>query len=305
MLRCETMNANQPEIDVLCVGHACYDLIFQVDHHPLADEKCFAEQHYACGGGPAANAAIAISRQGFNAAFAGYLGQDIYGDRHLLEFTTENVDSRLLVRGDNPTPISVILVKPDGQRALVNYKGDTRPLPKQSIDFTILPFKTVLFDGHEPGISTELVEYCRQQNIPTVLDAGSAHTGTLALMDKVDYLICSEKFARHFADTVEQSLKILAKNAPVTAITLGERGLIWQSAEQQGHLPAFPVKAIDTTGAGDAFHGAFAAAITAGKDLIESLRYASAAGALCCTKIGARTGLPWQREVNDLLCKSN
>ncbi len=304
MLICQRMKTNTSKIDVLCVGHACYDLIFQVDHQPMADEKIFAERHYACGGGPAANAAVAVSRLGFKAAFAGFLGNDIYGDRHLLELTHDNVDTRLLIRGDNPTPVSVILVKPDGQRTLVNYKGDTHPLPRQSIDFTRLRFNTVLFDGHEPGISIELAEFCQAHAIPTVLDAGSVHTGTLALMDKVDYLICSEKFARHFAQNAEQALEILAKHAAVVVITQGEQGLVWQHASQQGHLPAFPVQAIDTTGAGDAFHGAFAAAITSGSDLLESLRYASAVGALCCTKIGARTGLPRQDEVSSFLDKS-
>jgi sulfofructose kinase len=295
------MNTDSASIDVLCVGHACYDLIFQVNHHPQADEKIFAEQHHACGGGPAANAAVAVSRLGFKAAFAGYLGNDLYGDQHRIEFTEEQVDTQLLIRGNNPTPVSVVLVKPDGKRALVNYKVDTLPLPKQSLDFSQLQCKTVLFDGHEAEISLELAEFCQKNAIPMVLDAGSVHPGTLALMDKVDYLICSEKFAHHFAETAEQALNILAKHAPVVVITQGEQGLIWKNNVQEGYLPAFPVKAIDTTGAGDAFHGAFAAAITDNKPLIESLRYASAVAALCCTKIGARTGLPHRNEVNAFL----
>jgi len=295
------MNTNPIDIDVLCVGHACYDLIFQVDHHPAADEKIFAEQHQACGGGPTANGAVAVSRLGFKAAFAGFLGTDLYGDRHLSEFQQENIDTTLLIRGHQPTPVSIILVKPDGTRALVNYKGETRPLSRHSLDFTRLDFKTVLFDGHEPEISVELATYCTQQQIPMVLDAGSIHKGTLALMDKVDYLVCSEKFARQFAGTPEAALSILAEKAPVVIITLGQDGLIWKTATQQGQFRAFNITAMDTTGAGDAFHGAFSAAIADNMRLDDALYYASATGALCCTKIGARTGLPDGNELTQFL----
>jgi len=295
------MNSNASHIDVLSVGHACYDLIFQIDHHPATDEKIFAEQHHSCGGGPAANAAIAVSRLGYKAAFAGYLGNDFYGDQHVQELRQDNVNYQLLARGDNPTPVSVILVKPDGKRALINYKGQTKALAQGSVDFNHLRFKTVLFDGHEPHISVELAEYCKRHAIPTVLDAGSAHTGTLDLMNRVDYLVCSEKFARHFANSPEQALKILSQHAAVVIITLGEHGLIWQNHNQHGRLPAFEVNAIDTTGAGDAFHGAFAAAIAQKTPFLDTLHYASAVAALCCTKIGARTGMPTKTEVEAFL----
>ncbi len=295
------MNSNTSTLDVLCAGHACYDLIFQVDHHPAADEKIFAEQHHACGGGPAANAAIAVSRLGFTAAFAGYLGNDFYGDNHLQEFRQNQVNCQWLIRGDNPTPISAILVKPDGKRALINYKGNSQPLPSNSLTFHPANFKVALFDGHQPHLSVELAAYCRQHAIATMLDAGSVHPGTLSLMNKVDYLVCSEKFARHFAAEPEQALTMLHQHAPVVVITLGERGLIWRNNDQQGQMPAFAVNAIDTTGAGDAFHGAFAAAIADKQPFLEALRFASAVAALCCTKIGARTGLPLRREVNAFL----
>jgi sulfofructose kinase len=79
-------------------------------------------------------------------------------------------------------------------------------------------------------------------------------------------------------------------------ITLGEQGLIWRRGNEQGRLSAYPVLAIDTTGAGDAFHGAFAAALAVGMDWQPLLRYASAAGALCCMQMGARLGLPDKQE---------
>ncbi|NOT83679.1 MAG: carbohydrate kinase, partial [Methylococcaceae bacterium] len=182
--------------------------------------------------------------------------------------------------------------KPDGKRALINYKGACKALAADSIDFSSIQPKVILFDGHEPYISVPLTERARREGIPSVLDAGSVHEGTLALMHRVDYLACSEKFAQQYAGDVETALARLAELAPNVIITLSERGLIWQRGQERGALSAFAVTALDSTGAGDAFHGALAAGIVAGLPWQALLRYASAAGALCCTKMGAREGLP-------------
>ncbi|MEY3288629.1 MAG: hypothetical protein RLZZ419_871 [Pseudomonadota bacterium] len=283
-------------IDVLCVGHASYDLVFSVDHHPAEDEKISAEGLVSCGGGPAANAAVTVAKLGFKSAFAGYLGQDIYGEKHYQELLQYGVHTDLIIRDTAPTPLSTVLVKPNGKRALINYKGKTSPLPSKAIDFSSITSKVILFDGHEPQLSLSLLKAIRNESIPTVLDAGSVHEGTLALMKRVNYLVCSEKFARQFAGDEETALTRLAKVSSTVVITLGERGLIWQRGQERGILPAFSVNAIDTTGAGDAFHGAFAAAITSKMNWLKVLRYASAAGALCCTKMGARSGLPSKEE---------
>lgn len=291
-------------VDVLCVGHAAYDLIFAVAQHPDADEKMLADDFSACGGGPAANAAMCVAKLGYRAAFAGFLGKDLYGEKHLHEFIQAGVNTQLILRGTSPTPLSTIIVKPDGKRALINYKGETRALAAGTLDFLGMHPKVLLFDGHEPYLSLSLVERARRDSIPTVLDAGSVHEGTLALMTCVDYLACSEKFAQHYAGDVDTALKRLAKLAPNVIITLGEKGLIWQRGIERGTLPAFTVTALDTTGAGDAFHGALAAAIADELPWLEMLRYASAAGALCCTKMGARQGLPSQADHAALLSRA-
>lgn len=297
------MNHTPPAIDVLCIGHASYDLVFSVPHHPGPDEKTVADGLIGCGGGPAANAAVTAAKLGFSAGFCGYLGNDVYGDSHLKELRVHGVDTRLIVRGDSPTPLSAILVKPNGKRALINYKGETQALSANSVDFNAIEPKVVLFDGHEPQLSLALLEKVSAKHVPTVLDAGSLHEGTRALLDKVDYLVCSEKFALQYAGDELTALSRLAKLAPVVVITLGERGLIWRRESESGCLSAPPIKAIDTTGAGDAFHGAFVAALSAGMEWNEVLRYASAAGAYCCTQMGARPGLPTREQHQNLLTK--
>jgi sulfofructose kinase len=292
-------------VDVLCVGHACYDLVFGVDHHPDADEKAFAGNFTSCGGGPAANAAVTVSRLGLKSAFAGYLGSDFFGRQHLEEFSREKVNTDLIVRGDSPTPLSAILVKPDGRRTVVNYKGATAPLDAASIDFSECRTQVILFDGHEPEVSLALMEAIKGRGISTVLDAGSVHRGSLKLLEQVDYAVVSEKFARECTgknDPLQAALK-LGQLAPAVVITLGKAGLVWRHKDANGRLPAFSVDSVDSTGAGDAFHGAFAAGLAYGKPWDDLLAYASAVGALCCTNYGARPAIPTAKDVAGFLKK--
>ena len=285
-------------VDVLCVGHASYDLIFTVNDHPKSDEKVFANDFFGCGGGPAANAAVQIARLGGTSAFAGYLGNDLYGEKHLHEFVESGVDVSLIIRGDLPTPLSTIIVKPDGERCLINYKGQTQPLLESAIDFSSITSKVILLDGHEPHISMALTDYAKKYNIPVVLDAGSLNPSTLALLSKVDYAVCSEKFALQFTGDVDVALQEISGMAPTVVITLGEKGLIWKKGNKQGRLKALSIEAIDTTGAGDAFHGAFAFGVASNMAWDELLQFSSIAGSLCCQKIGARLGLAHLSEVH-------
>ena len=289
--------------DVLCVGHACFDLIFAVREQPGADEKCVADALVSSGGGPAANAAVTVARLGLRAAFAGYLGKDAWGEQHFQEFRKEGVNTDLIVRGSAPTPLAAILVKPDGKRTVINYHGETGCLPKDSLDFSGINAGVFLFDGHQPWLSLALAEAARQAGIPTILDAGSVHAGTRALADQVDTLACSEKFAREYTGLTDPQRAAARLNelATTAIVTLGRDGLVWSKAGAIRHLPAFEVEAVDSTGAGDVFHGALAVGLSEGQPWEESLRFASAAAALSCTRRGARSGIPTRAEVREFL----
>jgi len=291
------------KLDVLCVGHAAYDLIFSVEKHLLADEKASASKFVSCGGGPAANAAVTIARLGGKSAFAGYLGKDLYGEKHHSEFLKDNVCTDFISRGTAPTPVSSIWVKADGQRSIVNYRKDTPFIDSHGIEKYPCSPTVLLFDGHEPLISVPLALHARRYHSPTVLDAGSVHKGTLALMNQVDYLLASERFAKDYTghSDMNEALRILSEKAPTTLITLGEKGLLWSHEGQTGSFPAYAVDAVDTTGAGDAFHGAFAYALAQKFDWNESLRYSSAVAALCCCHYGARLGMPSKTQVYEFL----
>ena len=280
-------------LDLLCVGHASYDISMAMPHHPEPDEKCVADAMQLAGGGPAANAAVCVARLGGRAGFCGYLGNDLFGEAHVREFLAEGVDISNLVRGADATPVSQILAKPDGRRSVVNYKGDTAFLGSDAVRLSKPP-KVMLFDGHEPLLSMSLCRWAKEHGVITVLDAGSLHQGTRELATEVDFLVASEKFARHYSETDELSIALqrLSKHCEHVVITQGDAGLIWSCNGESGKMNAFKVDAVDSTGAGDAFHGAFALALARDMAWPELLRFASAAGALTCTKLGARRALP-------------
>ena len=295
-------------MDVVCVGHACYDLIFQVPHHPSEDEKLSSSAHLACGGGPAANAAVAIARLGLSTKFIGYLGNDLYGGSHLAELESAGVNTQQIQRGSNATPVATIIVKPNGTRSVINYTEASTILPANHATLNSNhPPSVLLVDGHQPKISAHLIKQAKQLGIASILDAGSLHTGTQQLMSEVDYLAASEKFARQLTKQNDphlalEQMRSLAENV---IITCGERGLIWAQGKRSDTLPAFAVQAIDSTGAGDAFHGGLATALSSQQPWEDALIYASAVAALCCTKMGARPGMPTHTEVTEFLKKSH
>lgn len=296
---------NVTPVDVLCVGAGTYDLVYSVDRHPKPDEKIRASSFIGCGGGPAANGAVTVARLGLQAAFAGYLGKDIFGNAHLEELQKAGVNTDFVARGVYSSALSVVIVKPDGSRSLVNYRKPESFLAPGTVDFSTVDPRVILFDGHEPRISPDLARSARARGIITVLDAGSIHGGTQELAGLVDYLVCSENFGLDFTGETdeERALARLSSYAPNVIITLGVRGLVWKNVTGSGRLPAYRAMAVDTTGAGDVFHGALAACLSQEMAWLSSLRYASAAGALCCMKIGARLGIPTKGEVEEFLAR--
>lgn len=176
------MDYDATSVDVLCVGQASYDLVFGVDHHPADDEKCIASSHFSCGGGPAANAAVTVARLGLKSAFIGFTSTDVFGEKQRQELLIENVNTEYIAIGDKPSPTSSIYVKPNGNRTVVNFKDKTNYLPSEFVhDVNLVP-RVLLFDGHEPHISTELIRIMKFMKVPSLLDAGSVNEGTKPLL---------------------------------------------------------------------------------------------------------------------------
>lgn len=295
-------------VDVLSVGFACIDINFVTKTHPARREKVKSHQMNACGGGPASNAALTIARLGGKTRFHGYIGDDGFGRAHVRELHTDGVLIDTILRGKAPTPIASITIKPDGARSIVSYRDPKAVSKEDSISLKQHPAKALLLDGHQAALSIRLAKEARTLGIPIILDAGSINEGTEALHNQADYLVASAKFAYHLTGITDpyRALEAMKGNAPFWAVTSGADGIYWQTDKSTTplHMEAFKIEARDTTGAGDAFHGAFALGVAQNLPIVENIRRASACGALTCLRIGARNSLPTLREVENLMTSS-
>ena len=300
--------------DVLCIGHAAYDLSVFVDGYPTENSKCETHELLEACGGPAANAAYLLSSWGIRSAFAGLVGDDVYGRRIRDEFNAIGTDVSLLeLRPGHATPLSMILInRLNGSRTIVNRKLKGATLKLQPGQLAGLSPAVLLFDGHELEASLMALEAFPAAI--SILDAGSWREGTEVLAGKVQYLAASERFAlqatgladlrsdesRH--ECIRQLRDQFATN---TIVTLGEKGLIVDDGCGFRPLPAFPALAVDSTAAGDIFHGALAFGIAQSLPLWESLRLASMAASLSVRMPGGRASIPSLQRVTETLARAH
>jgi sulfofructose kinase len=295
-------------LDVLCIGHAACDVSLFVDHYPQENTKCETHESLEACGGPAANAAWLLSSWGLRAGFAGLVGDDVQGRRTLDEFAAAGTDVSLLeLRPGHATPLSVILInRQNGSRTIINRKTLGESLSLDAAALRPLSPRVLLFDGHE--LEASLAALQAFPDAISILDAGSWREGTTVLAGKVDYLAASERFAsqatgmvglRHKSDLRQCLDKLRGQFGTCTIVTLGERGLIFDAGEGFHELPPFQADTVDTTAAGDIFHGAFAYAVADSMPLIEALRFASMTASLSVRKPGGRSSIPTQAEVRE------
>jgi sulfofructose kinase len=235
------------------------------------------------------------------AAFAGYLSGDVFGTLHRAELENEGVDLAFTSSGNAPMRVSTIVVKPGGARSIVHHAVD----PNQADPAAVEPgwrARVVLFDGYEARLARAVLE-SRPADALTVLDAGSVREGTLLLAGRVDHLVASRVFATSFTgcDDPMDACRALLESAPTAVVTLGADGAVWaRRGGEAGRVAAVPVAAVDTTGAGDAFHAGYAAGLARRLPFDAVLRLASLCGAAACRMVGARPGMPRSEELEGL-----
>ncbi len=291
------------EVELLSIGLASYDISLFVDEFPRENSKHEIYEMIEQGGGPAANAAYLLSLWGVRCAFAGLVGSDLHGQRILDEFDRAGTDLGLTeIRTLHTTAVSVILVNSkNGSRTIVNRKAAAGTLQLSTAGLQEISPRMLLFDGHELEASLSALDAF--PNAISMLDAGSLRPGTEALAGKVSFLVAAERFALQvsglpdLASEAAQSecLYSLRKKAcagAVIVVTLGSRGLIYEKAGALRHASACAVRAIDTTGAGDIFHGAFAYCVLHGLSLEATLKFATVAAGLSVQKRGGRQSIP-------------
>lgn len=291
---------------VLCIGQATWDLCFVVDGYPAENSKAETKLLIESGGGPAANAAWLLASWGVPTALAAAMGDDDYGRRALGELQQAGVTCRLVeLQPGCQTPVSAIITnRSNGSRTIINRKPAN--LAWSGELFPGLSPGLLLFDGHE--LAASLAAMRAFPSAITVLDAGSLRDGTRELASRVNYLVCSQRFtaqitgepavSAHWQECVRRVREL---NRGVAVVTLGEQGVAFDDGHGQGRLPVLPVKAADTTAAGDVFHGAFAYGLLQEMSLSDTLRLAITAAGLSVQRFGGRPSVPKLEQVRDAM----
>jgi sulfofructose kinase len=281
---------------VICLGLSALDRIWRVQA-PFSggSEKIRAGEHLTEPGGMAANAAVAVARLGGRASFWGRGGDDDAGRVMSEAFTVEGVDVgcfRLFEGGSSS--VSGIIVDQAGERQIVNFRGSF-PTDPAWLPLSTLDADCVLADPRWPEGAVALFTKAREQGIPTVLDGDVADAEIFErLLPLTDHAIFSEPGLSGFAGpNVGPALeRATSFGSRMVAVTRGKDGVTWREDGVTHELPALGVWAIDTTAAGDVFHGAYAFAIGAQLKIRDSMSFASAAAALKCTRAGGRAAIP-------------
>lgn len=323
-----------PGPTITVVGSVNMDLVVGVPRHPAPGETLIGSDYVTHPGGKGANQAVAAARLGAQVRFVGRVGSDAFGDELRTTLQSDEVDVTHLGVSKGSSGVAFIQVDERGQNSIVvspgaNFAVTTADLADEAFEGSSalvlqleVPLEVVLAAARK----------ARSQGMAVILNLAPAERLTKMQLQDVTHLVVNEYEAGLLLGTpsftvtadAEGAAKRLLELAPQVVVTLGDQGAAWACKEESGQItsgsePAFSVKAVDTTAAGDSFTGAFALAVgrasaekgdaesAAGEsadpvaDMVEAVRFASAAGAIATTKHGAQPSLPRLQEVERML----
>ncbi|QIG96745.1 MULTISPECIES: sugar kinase [unclassified Bradyrhizobium] len=293
---------------ILCIGLPVRDLTFRVNVPARGSKENATHFDEICGGN-ALNAAIGIVRLGGRASICGPMGDSREtSSRYIFDkLGEEGIETNHLIHMPNlVTPISAIMIDATGERTIVTFRDpELWKVKLPPTELLLEDCAAILTESRCAPFCTELCAEAVRRGIPVVVDVDRAMSMREGLLTASSHLVFSSEPLQETADVTDdgQALQKLAKLTPsFLAGTRGPMGTIWLN--EQGELdetPAFPVHTVDTLGAGDVFHGAFALAITEQQELRQALRFASAAAALKCTRFGGAYAAPQRAEVEAFL----
>ena len=287
------------EIQVIGLGQACVDYLGPVPSYPQEDGKVELSDLFIRCGGPASTSLVTLSRLGIMTSFLGSVSDDPFGVKIIENLKKEKVDITLLkiTPGYTSQFAFIAVSKKDGTRTIFWHKGSVPHLKPEDVDIRGFPNARILhIDSLMIEASVEAAKQAKAIGMTVVMDGGTMRQGTRELVGLVDILIASETFATPLVGSEashEMALHTLRDLGPKqVVITLGAKGSIGLDRQEIVRQEAFKVKAVDTTGAGDVYHGAYIYGILQGWELRECMRFASAAAALKCKEMGAQSGVP-------------
>jgi len=282
---------------IVCVGITVLDRIWYLDDLPKEGGKYVAKDYTEVGGGPAATAAVAAAKLGAEVDFIGRVGDDDTGRRLLAELESLGVNTRYtrVVKGARSSQ-SAVLVDASGERVIANYPSADLPMTVdwlKEIDFS--QWDSVLADVRWHEGAKQAFTLARQQGVPTVLDADVTPQDIAELVALSGHAAFSAPGLKRLT-RIDNPLDALKKAQTLTNgqvyVTQGREGCYWLEKGELCHQPGYAVEVVDTTGAGDVFHGALALSLAQQMPSSEAVRFASAVAALKCTKPGGRAGIP-------------
>jgi sulfofructose kinase len=292
---------------VVGIGQCSWDMLAIVDSFPQADTKKEVLEWEEQGGGPVATALAALSRLGIPCRFYGVIGDDREGAAIRQSLIEEGVDVAGLVTRPNASSQTAFIAidKSKGTRTIFWKRPTGAPLAMEELPPDFLNgAEFLLLDGLMKDVSLFAAQQAGKEGVPVMLDAGRVRDGMLELARMSDYVVGSEEFAGELGwkDAPEPfSREVKKLGFGITTITLGTRGSVTFAGDGVISCPAFSVETVDTTGAGDVFHGAYLYGLLQKWPLRGTIRFASAVAAMKCRKLGGRAGIPGLSEVQQFL----
>ncbi len=293
---------------IVGIGANVFDTLYNIPTYPTEDTKMRATASKSAGGGPVGTGLVAAAKLGASAAYIGVLSDD-NGGRFLKEdFEKYAVGTEYIrvVCGCRSFASVLWLCADSATRTCVFDKGD---LPALALDDAqkkaIKSASLLMVDGNELSAAVEGAKLARSSGVKVLYDCGGLYEGVEKLLCHTDIMIPSEEFSLGHTGckSAEDAAKKLfdTYKPEVIVITQGSRGGILYDGKTVTAYPAFPVNAVDSNGAGDVFHGAFAAGVIKGYDYLKCCHFASAVSALKCTGVGARASAPDFETAKDFL----
>ena len=287
---------------ILLAGVAVADFVFNVGNMPVKAEKYRAKDAFFSGGGNAANSAVAVKRLGGEAVLAARIGTDIIGDIVLNDLKNEDVDVSQIrrVAGGN-TSFSSIYVDDDGERQIMNYRGQGLDIPVDWLE-DLPKIDTVLADNRYPPLTRKAIEVAKSREIPIVIDAEPPFEAEV--VQDATHIAFSYQGIKNFTCIEEPEAALIKASDELNTwvcVTDGANGTYFLENGIPFNIPPVAVEAVDTLGAGDVWHAAFALMLAEGAGTRDAIIFANAAGTIKCTRVGGRNGAPSREEVEGFI----
>ena len=295
-------------IRIVCAGGAVQDNVMRVEKFPAPGGKVSATDFVVTSGGQAGNAAVAMARLGARVTYIGAVGDetDDVANSILKTFAKENIDVSHAIRVPGArSAASLILLDAEGEKmiATMRPKGLNNATPPDP-DGIVAEADAAMLDNRYSNISLPICLAAKKRGIPRVLDFDKPTPPDDPLFQACSHVICSADAIRESTGIKDLpgALKKLGESfTEFLAVTDGPDGVYWLDNGEVRHMDAFKVKAVDTLGAGDTFHGAFAVHFVETRDVVKAMRFAAAAAAIKCTRFGGLMGAATRDEVDAFL----